>query len=193
MRTSVRFILLVTAASVAAGCGSGAAPAQVVSQQGGGSNTQVSATFAQGGGPAFTYDPARVPVGARATVEVESADASTTTTLTVSGLNPNSTYGAHAHAKPCGATGDAAGPHYQSRQDPVTPSVDPAYANPSNEIWLDLTTDAQGAGTGTSTVAWVFPADRRAMSVVVHDMATMTAPGKAGTAGSRPACVDVKF
>jgi superoxide dismutase, Cu-Zn family len=194
LRRPVRFVLLVgTAALLVTGCGSGAEPGQQSVEQTGSRTTEVTATFASGAGPAFTYDPARVPVGARATVKAEATDASTRTTLTVDGLNPNSTYGAHAHAKPCGPTGDAAGPHFQRNQDPVTPSVDPAYANPTNEIWLDLTTDARGAGTATSTVGWNFPADRRAMSVVIHEKATMTEPGKAGTAGSRPACVDVRF
>ncbi len=189
-RRHVRLVLFVGAAmALIAGCGS--EPTPQPAQQG--ASTQVSGTFASGTGPAFTYNPARVPVGAQGSVQVESSDASTRTTLTVSGLNPNSTYGAHAHAKPCGPTGDAAGPHYQRNQDPVTPSVDPAFANPTNEIWLDLKTDAQGAGSATSTVPWSFPADRRAMSVVVHDMATKTEPGKAGTAGSRPACIDVRF
>jgi superoxide dismutase, Cu-Zn family len=194
MRTfqrSIRFALLVSAAGLLAACGSDAASSS--QSAAGDAATQVSATFASGAGPAFTYDPARVPVGATARVETTSDDASTRTTLTVGGLNPNSMYGAHAHAKPCGPTGDAAGPHFQMRQDPVTPSVDPAYANPSNEIWLDLTTDAQGAGTATSTVPWAFPADRRAQSVVVHEMHTKTEPGKAGTAGARPACIDVRF
>lgn len=191
-RRSVRLVLLAGAAALlAAGCSSGNGQQSV--EQAGSRTTDVSATFASGSGPAFTYDPARVPVGARATVRAEATDTSTRTTLTVSGLNPNSMYGAHAHAKPCGPTGDAAGPHFQRNQDPVTPSVDPAYANPTNEIWLDLTTDAQGAGTATSTVPWNFPEDRRAQSVIIHEMPTKTEPGKAGTAGARPGCIDVTF
>ena len=154
---------------------------------------QISTTFSASGRPAVTYDPARVPVGAGVSVAAVSADGATTTTLQVRGLRPNTVYGAHAHVGYCGATGDAAGPHFQFRPDPVQPSVDPAFANPLNEIWLDLTTDARGAGRSRSTVAATFPPDRRARSVVLHDMATMTAPGAAGTAGARSACVDVKF
>ena len=154
---------------------------------------QISTTFSASGRPAVTYDPARVPVGAGVSVAAVSADGATTTTLQVRGLRPNTVYGAHAHVGYCGATGDAAGPHFQFRPDPVQPSVDPAFANPRNEIWLDLTTDAQGNGTATSTNDWVFPADRRAKSVVVHEMATRTEPGKAGTAGKRPACMTVEF
>ena len=51
---------------------------------------------------------------------------------------------------PCGPTGDAAGPHFQNQVDPAAapgkPSTDPAYANPQNEIWLDLRTDGDGDG-----------------------------------------------
>ena len=185
----VRFVLLASAAGVLAGCGaSEPAPDAQASPP-----KEVSATFATGSGQAITYDPALVPAGAGITVRTSAANGSTSTTLEVRGLRPDTVYGAHAHVNPCGATGDAAGPHFQLDQDPVKPSVDPAYANAQNEIWLDLKTDAQGAGTTTSTNAWEFPADRRAKSVIIHEMATKTEPGKAGTAGKRPGCVSVDF
>src|SRR2546423_8950285 len=107
---------------------------------------------------ALTYDPKLLPVGARATVTAAAQDGKTTVQLTVSGLLPDRPYGAHAHARPCGPVGDAAGPHYQHQLDPKTPSVDPAFANPQNEIWLDFTTDAEGKATATSTVDWTFDA-----------------------------------
>ncbi|MGE3289375.1 MAG: superoxide dismutase family protein [Pseudonocardia sp.] len=174
--------LLLIAGLVLAGCGG--APA----------GTDVTASFsAPGGGPAATYDPNLVPQGATAEVTAEESDSSTTVTLSVTGLLPNRAYGAHAHVNPCGADGMAAGPHYQFRQDPVTPSVDPAYANPQNEIWLDFTTNAEGAGEATTTVPWVFPADRRAQAVIIHEKSTSTEAGKAGTAGARPACITVSF
>ena len=67
--------------------------------------------------------------------------------LHVKGLEPDTEYGAHAHANAAAAsTGADAGPHFQHVVDPVLPSVDPAYANPRNEIWLDLTTNAAGNG-----------------------------------------------
>lgn len=155
--------------------------------------TQVTATFAASEGVATTYDQALVPVGAKATVSATSSGGKTTVRLTVSGLQPGRGYGAHAHAKSCGAKGEDAGPHYQYETDPVTPSVDPKFANPQNEIWLDLTTDGSGAGTAESTVAWEFRADRRAQSVIIHAMPTITEAGKAGTAGARAACVKVDF
>jgi Cu-Zn family superoxide dismutase len=177
-----RIPLLLIAGLVLAGCGGASA------------GTDVSARFtAPGGGPAATYDPNLVPLGATAEVTAEEADGATTVTLAVTGLLPNRAYGAHAHVSPCGADGMAAGPHYQFRQDPVTPSVDPAYANRENEIWLDLTTNAEGAGAAATTVPWVFPADRRAQAVIIHEKSTSTEPGKAGTAGARPACITVAF
>jgi superoxide dismutase, Cu-Zn family len=156
-------------------------------------NVEASGTFAAPPGAVVTYDEALVPVGATAAVDETVAGGSTTVTLDVAGLVPNRQYGAHAHVNPCGAAGKDAGPHFQLTRDPVTPSVDPAYANPQNEIWLDFTTNGQGAGRTTSTVAWEFPADRRAKSVIIHTMPTATEPGKAGTAGDRAACVTVAF
>ncbi|RSD19736.1 superoxide dismutase family protein [Amycolatopsis eburnea] len=142
---------------------------------------------------AVTYRPDLVPAGARAHVfSLSAAHAGTTTTLVVTGLRPGRAYGAHAHAQRCGATGDAAGPHFQHVPDPVKPSTDPAYANPRNEIWLDFTTDRLGTGFARSTVDWTF-AGRRARSVVVHETHTHTDPGHAGTAGARLACLDVDF
>ncbi|GAA5173002.1 hypothetical protein GCM10023321_73690 [Pseudonocardia eucalypti] len=141
---------------------------------------------------ATNYDKALVPDGAKVLVGEYVYEGSTTVTLNVRGLVPNRAYGAHAHAKPCGPKGDDAGPHFQHQADPVKPSVDPNYANPANEIWLDFRTDAQGNATISTTVPWVFT-NARAASVVIHSETTQTAPGKAGTAGARAACVSVGF
>ncbi|MEU0530092.1 superoxide dismutase [Amycolatopsis tolypomycina] len=150
-------------------------------------------TAAAPGATAVTYRSDLVPAGARAHVFGLSAEhTGTTTLLFVTGLRPDRAYGAHAHTQPCGATGDAAGPHFQHVPDPVKPSVDPAYANPRNEIWLDFTTDAIGTGFARSTVDWTF-GDRRPKSVVVHETHTHTDPGHAGTAGARLACLTVDF
>ena len=156
-------------------------------------SVQVSATFAPAPGTAITYDPGLVPVGAQGTVDAASGTTGTSVTLSVKGLLPGRSYGAHAHTEPCGTTGAAAGPHYQNTVDPVQPSVDPRYANPDNEIWLDLTTDASGAGTARTAVTWDFDGQRRARSVVVHAMPTATGPGQAGTAGNRAACISIDF
>ena len=193
LRTPAWCVLLGATALMVTACGGAPQDAEVDStaQQ----SVEVSATYAEGGdGPAYTYDTELVPAGATVEVSSTSSGEETTTTLRVSGLLPDRTYGAHAHTKPCSpAAGDEAGPHYQFSQDPVTPSVDPAYANPENEIWLDLTTDANGAGEATSTVPWTFPEDRRAASVVLHEEPTATHAGHAGTAGGRPGCVTVDF
>jgi len=74
----------------------------------------------------------------------------------------------------------------------VQPSVNPAYANPRNEIWLDFTTDKDGNASATSTVAWQFSRTLPG-SVVLHSEHTHTQPGRAGTAGDRLACVNVDF
>jgi Cu-Zn family superoxide dismutase len=113
--------------------------------------------------------------------------------LAVRDLERNRLYGAHVHMQPCGEKPDAAGPHFQYTPDPVQPSVDPTFANPQNEIWLDLTTDDTGAGSTESTVAWSFPDDRRPKSVVLHSDHTSSDPGGAGTAGDRVACISVGF
>jgi Cu-Zn family superoxide dismutase len=146
---------------------------------------------------AFTYDPAAAPAGAKLSVEASGSTDSTEVRLEVEGLMPNRGYAAHAHAQPCGPTGDAAGPHFQSRVDPAAgpgrPSTDPAYANPDNEIWLDLRTDAEGDGEASAEVPFGFT-DRAPASVVIHAAeATATAPGQAGSAGGRLACLNVPF
>ncbi len=114
-------------------------------------------------------------------------------TLHVRGLAPSTAYGAHAHVNACGATGAAAGPHYQDQRAPVGHAADVAYANPDNEIWLDLTTDGEGNGAAQTVVTWQFRADG-ANSVVVHAQQTAAGPdGSAGTAGPRLACLRVDF
>lgn len=136
-----------------------------------------------------TYDPQVVPRDAQAEVTVTQAPTGVTVRLSATGLVANRTYGAHLHTKPCAPAPDAAGPHYQHRADPSKPSVDPGYANPANEVWLDLTTDAQGAGSSTSTQTWMFDELTPPRSLVLHASATKTAAGVAGTAGDRVACL----
>ncbi|MGW6137151.1 hypothetical protein [Streptomyces sp. NPDC055140] len=101
----------------------------------------------------------------------------------VEGLAAGRAYGAHVHQGECG--GDpAAGGRYQHREDPVQPSMDPAYANPEKEVWLGFTTDAHGAGAATARQGGEFrPGEAR--SVVLH--------GIPGGAGARIACFTVPF
>ena len=151
------------------------------------------ADHARADGPLIAYS-ADVPAGATGRVTaVYNAAGATIVTLHVKGLKPLTEYGAHAHVNPCGPTGTSAGPHWQNVQDPVTPSTNPAYANPRNEIWLDLTTDEEGNGVARSVQDWQFPPDRRPHSVIIHAQHTATGPGSAGTAGARLACLSVDF
>ncbi|WP_225978087.1 superoxide dismutase family protein [Gandjariella thermophila] len=198
---------VVLAACAVAGCGSrgGAPPGGSIPVSPGASSpaptsgagvARASGAFAvysaQNTATAITYDRAQVPAGATATVTSTPAGQGTQVELQVAGLLPNHAYGAHVHTRRCGATGEDAGPHYQNRNDPHQPSTDPAYANPQNEVWLDFTTNAQGAADVKTTVPWRFRADG-AHSVVIHQTHTMTGPGQAGVAGARLACVTVPF
>jgi superoxide dismutase, Cu-Zn family len=142
---------------------------------------------------AYTYDTAAAPAGAELSVAVTGSGEGTEVELTATGLVADRGYAAHAHTEPCGATGDSAGPHFQNEQDPAAtpdrPSVDPAYANPENEIWLHLHTGSDGSGTTRAAVPFRL-GDRAPASIVLHEKpATATAPGEAGKAGGRVACV----
>lgn len=145
---------------------------------------------------AFTYDEAAVPVGSTVTVESEEEGGRTTVTLEASGLAPSRDFGVHVHTQPCGPQPSDAGPHYQNDVDPAatpqSPSTDPAFANPGNEIWLDITTDGNGNAQASTTVDWEFR-DGEANSVVLHAERTKTGPGEAGMAGARLACIDEDF
>ncbi|GAA1629411.1 hypothetical protein GCM10009828_066870 [Actinoplanes couchii] len=145
------------------------------------------------GSAAVTYDQAVVPAGARARLAVEQTPAAVRVTLLATGLRPGHPYGAHLHTGRCGADPADAGPHYQHRPDPAAgpgkPSVDPAYANPRNEIWLDFITDRNGVGRATTAQSWAFDESRPPLSLVLHAEHTHTAPGEAGTAGARLACL----
>ncbi|MEU9481815.1 superoxide dismutase family protein [Streptomyces sp. NPDC048191] len=156
-----------------------------------------SATFAapaaSGKQPAgVTYNTGLVPTGAKVTIKSEAKGGGREISLTVSGLRPNRRYGSHVHTKACGAQPADAGPHYQDKKDPVQPSVDPAYANKNNEVWLDFITNAKGEATMTSHVKWAFR-EGQANSVVIHVDHTSTHAGMAGMAGERLACLTARF
>ena len=85
----------------------------------------------------------------------------------------------------------ATGPHYQNVKAPETPTVNPRYANPNNEIWLDFTSDPGGDAQGVTTVKWAFRPNE-AHSLVLHPNRTATHAGHAGTSGERVGCVGVK-
>lgn len=144
------------------------------------------------GADAVTYD-SRVPEGAKTAIgSIPMPDGSTKIVAKIKGLEPNSEYGAHVHTDPCGPSGDDAGPHFQQVPDPVQPSVDPAYANPENEVWLDFTTDDAGNAVATTQGNWDFEG-RMANSFVIHEEHTHTHPGEAGEAGDRLACLNSQY
>lgn len=138
-----------------------------------------------------------IPDAARARVQaVYNAAGDTIVTLHVWGLVPNHEYGAHAHKLACGTTDpNVAQGHYQNRQAPEGSASLPEFANPTNEIWLDLTTDEDGNGVAQTKVPWQFSPDRRAGSVMIHSEHTHdgSAGQPAGSAGSKLACLTVAF
>lgn len=144
---------------------------------------------------AFTYDEDLAPAGAELAVTIDADDDDSTFTFDVTGLQADRGYAVHAHTDPCGDDGDAAGPHYQHENDPNasadSPSDDPEYANPDNEVWLDLQTDGDGNGSSTAEVEFGVTEESPA-SIVVHEAEeTATGEGEAGTAGDRVACLTV--
>ncbi|MEU6661291.1 superoxide dismutase family protein [Streptomyces sp. NPDC046821] len=133
---------------------------------------------------AVTYDMGVVPAGARIEVTQRGGYGRMEVSVHVDGLAHGRAYRAWVSRGECGGGPGANPGHYQHRQDPVQPSVDPAYANPENEVRLDFTTDASGAGAATARHAWEFrPGEAR--SVVLD-----SAPGGVG---ARVACFTVPF
>lgn len=154
----------------------------------------VPADRVSGGGALVAYDPTLVPAGAAAHVTaVYDTVGDSELTLAVTGLVPGRTYGAHVHALPCDPDDPAgAGPRFQAVPNPDERFPhDPRYVNPVNEIWLDVTTDADGAATTSTRVPWQFHPRRRAASVMIHEHATAPGPYRAGWAGEPVACVTV--
>lgn len=146
---------------------------------------------------ADTYNPALAPAGALLTTTMTPSGGSTTAELIVSGMLRNRGYAVHAHSNTCGDDPDSVGPHYQNHIDPAAtpqmPSTDPAYANPRNEIWLDIRTNIVGSGTSHTTVPFIFTG-RRPGSIVVHEATqTSTALDHAGEAGAPIACLTLSI
>ncbi|MGP4048045.1 superoxide dismutase family protein [Streptomyces sp. 2A115] len=140
--------------------------------------------FAPPGSPiptaAVTYDTNLVPAGSWIEVtQLGAAPGGMTVTLRVTGMTPGHVYGAHVHQKQCGADPADSGGHYQHR-----PSSDPADANADNEVWLDFTADADGAGAASAHHDWHFRGGEAA-SVVLHS--------EPGNYGARLACFTVPF
>ena len=202
MFASRRFVLVVAAFSAAlvVAAGATAFPASATDRRSVAKGTvDVPATATS----AFTYDVTQVPVGARIVVRaVKIAHHKTVMRLRVRGLLPGETYGAHVHYLACGATGAAAGAHYQNIPDPVVggsetvSSTDPAYANAENEVWLDFVTNAKGKGRARAVVDWRFrPTSAGATrSVILHlDPTSTGGTVPPGNAGARLGCLNARF
>jgi Cu-Zn family superoxide dismutase len=145
------------------------------------------------GKQAITYDKKVVPPGATAQVTVATTTEGVRVRLAVTGMVARRAYGAHLHTMTCTSVPDDAGPHFQHDADPAKPSVNPAYANSANEVWLDFTTDSKGAATVASTHPWIFDSAQVPRSLVIHSELTRTDAGKAGTAGARVACLTLRL
>lgn len=146
---------------------------------------------------AITYDPDLAPIGAGMTATVIPTSEGSTAQLTVLGLLPDRGYTVYAYDKACGAAPGAAGAPFQDHLDPAatsaTPSTDPKYVNPSNEIWLDVQTDDAGTGTSATTVPFVLT-DRVPHSFVVHDRTHIPKdPSQAADIGARIACLTLSM
>jgi Cu-Zn family superoxide dismutase len=124
------------------------------------------------------------------TAQMFTVGSKTKVKLTVDKLPPNRLFGVHVHKLSCAEM--SAGPHYQHMETPEGGSrTDNTYANPTNEIWLDLTTDAQGKKTIEHLTDWNIIKEK-AKGIIVHDLPSSTAPGMGGTAGARLACLNLK-
>src|SRR6185503_590751 len=106
--------------------------------------------------------------------------------LTVAKLPATRAFGSHIHKLDCSES--KAGGHYQNNPAPDGGANDPKYGNPTNEVWLDFVTDANGAATAEASVAWV-PRKGEAKAVIIHDMTTMDG----GLAGAKLACIKMPF
>jgi Cu-Zn family superoxide dismutase len=150
----------------------------------------------QPGTTAFLYDTSAATASAAAELTLHSAGDHTKVTLAVTGFKPNRAYGAHLHVNPCGKDPKAAGGHFQHHPEPTatsSPSNNPTYANPQNEVWLDFTTDAEGNAKASADQPWALSPQHRPYSLVIHADETMTAPGQAGVAGARVACLTITY
>ena len=181
-----RLALLVGGAALVAACSGSADAAGPLVTEG------VLATPAQGG-PAMTYAPATAPEGAQVALEVVPGDGSTTATFRVTGMLPDRGYAVHAHVRRAGRP--ATTPARTSRTASTRPRprrprrpTPPTPTRRTRSGWTCAPT-ATAPGRRRATVPFAFP-DRAPASVVVHEKEmTATAPGQAGTAGGRLACL----
>lgn len=97
--------------------------------------------------------------GVAGEASLERADGKTTVSLDVTGLEPKTAYVAHLHTQGCEQS-DPGGPHFQFEPG--------AGEEPPNEIHLEFSADAAGAGEASTTSKREVPPGE-AGSVVLHE------------------------
>ncbi len=106
--------------------------------------------------------------------------------LKVTGLPANRVFESRLHKLMCEI--EDGGGDFQNRPYPRDGSAtDPTFSNRTNEAWLDLTTDADGTASAETIVNWI-PHPDRAISIVIHDVAT-----DSGAPGASLACTNLPF
>ncbi|MFD7884117.1 superoxide dismutase family protein [Streptomyces bauhiniae] len=124
---------------------------------------------------AVTYDQSYVPAAASIRVRQHTGmGGATTIDLRITGVRPHHSFGAAVHQHPCGTLPVDAGPRYQDQPG----------ATEDNEVRLDFTTDAQGAGRASDQHTWGLRRGEAA-SVVIQD--------RPGDGTTRVACFTVPF
>ncbi len=109
-------------------------------------------------------------------------------TVKMTGLPANGLFECRLHKLMCDDADQDAGGDYQNRRFPRDGSaVDPAFANSTNEAWMDFTTDATGAGFAETIVGWI-PRPDEANSIIIHDGVV-----DAAIPGAPLACTNLPF
>jgi hypothetical protein len=134
--------------------------------------------------PDMAGTPNPVSKSASAFAEAFDVDGKLRIELTVEGFPAGRAFGSHLHKLPCDDPMKAGG-HYQHMPLPAGgTAMDPAYANATNEAWLDFTTDAMGHAESVVTMSWI-PRPGEAKAIIIHNMVT----GAGGVAGPKLACL----
>lgn len=135
--------------------------------------------------PAMAGMPNPITATARATALAFNVDGNLRIELAVTGFPASRPFGSHLHQRAC--NDEKAGGHYQNVPFPMGGMAnDPAFANPTNEAWLDFTTDAAGEGAVELTVSWL-PRAGEGKGIIFHHMPT----AEGGGAGARLACLPI--
>ncbi len=130
--------------------------------------------------------PNPIPNTATATAEAFDVGGKLRIVLQVQGFPATRRFGSHLHQLPCDDPMKAGG-HYQNMPFPVGGmATHPAYANATNEAWLDFTTSAMGEGAADLTVSWL-PRPGEAQAIIIHHMAS----GVGGVSGPKLACLPI--